>query len=53
MIAEIKIGGMRKEEIARRLEMILGRGSGQEIETATMIQRIVERIEDMSKRRAV
>ena len=46
----IKQGKMRKEEIDRRLEEIFGKGSGQEIEKATTIEKMVERINELSKR---
>ena len=41
---------MMKEEIERRLEQIFGRGSSQEIKAATTKDKIVERIEEISKR---
>ena len=50
LIADIKRGGMRKEEIERRLDGIFGRGSRQEINTTITREKIVERIEEMSKR---
>ena len=50
LIAIVKQGKMTKEEATRRLEEIFGQGSGQEIEKATTIEKIVERIEEMSKR---
>ena len=50
LIANIKRGGMRKEEIVERLERIFGKGSGQEIETIHSNEKIVEMIEEFSKR---
>ena len=50
LIANIKRGGMRREEIVERLERIFGKGSGQEIETIHSNENIVERIEELSKR---
>ena len=50
MISTIRRGGMKKEEIEKRLEEIFGRGSRQEIEKATTNEKRVERIEEMSKR---
>ena len=41
---------MSKDEVMRRLEEIFGRGSSQEIENATTKEKIVERIEELSKR---
>ena len=41
---------MKKEEIDKRLDEIFGRGCSQEIEKATTNEKIVERIEEMSKR---
>ena len=41
---------MKKEEIEKRLEEIFGRGSRQEIEKAATNEKIVERIEELSKR---
>ena len=52
LIADIRRGGMRKEEIEKRLEKMFGKGSSQDIEKATSKDKIVERIEDMSKREA-
>ena len=37
-----KRGGMRKEEIEQMLEKIFGKGSGQEIESANMMEKIAE-----------
>ena len=42
--------GMRKEEIEERLEEIFGRGSRQEIEKSTTSEKIIERIEELSRR---
>ena len=50
LILEIKRGSLSKGEIEKRLEKIFGAGSSQEIETATSKEKIVERIEEMSKR---
>ena len=50
LIAAIKQGKMRKEEIERRLEEIFGKGSGQEIEKATTVEKMIGRIEELSKR---
>ena len=50
MISNIKRGGMRKEEIERMLEKILGKGSGQEIENVNTMEKITERIEELSRR---
>ena len=44
MIIDVKRGGMRREEIERRLELIFGKGSKKEIEKATTDQKITERI---------
>ena len=52
LIAEIRRGAMRKEDIEKRLEKIFGVGNGQEIEKATSKEKIVERIEVMSRREA-
>ena len=41
---------MRKDEIGGRLEEIFGGGCSQEIENVTAIEKIVERIEELSKR---
>ena len=53
LIANIKRGGMRREEIVERLERIFGKGSGQEIETINSNEKKVKRIEELSKRRVV
>ena len=50
LISLIKRGGTRKEDISRRVELIFGKGSWQEIENATTIEKITERITEMSKR---
>ena len=50
LIAEIRRGGMRKEEIEKSLEKIFGEGSSQEIAKASTEEKIVERIEDMARR---
>ena len=49
LIAEIKRGKMRNEEIIKRLESIFGEGSGREIETASTKEKVIERITEMSK----
>ena len=41
---------MRKEEIERMLEKIFGKGSGQEIENVNTMEKIAERIEELSRR---
>ena len=41
---------MRKEDISRRVEVIFGKGSRQEVEDATTPEKITERIAEMSKR---
>ena len=43
LISQIKRGGMRKEDISRRVELIFGKGSWHEIEDATTLE-IIERI---------
>ena len=48
LIVDVKRGGVRKEEIKRRLEEIFGKGSCKEIERATANEKIAERIEEMS-----
>ena len=50
LIAIIKQRWMRKEDIEKRLEEIFGRGSSQEIKKAATNEKIVERIEELSKR---
>ena len=50
LIADVKRGGMGKEEIARKLEEIFGKGSRVEIEKATTKEKIAERIAELSKR---
>ena len=52
MISDIKRGGMRKEEVQKRLEEIFGNGSSVEIEGVTTNEKIVERIRELSKREA-
>ena len=49
LIADIKRGTMRKEEIIRRLEGIFGKGCSQEIENASSNETIFERIKEMSR----
>ena len=41
---------MRKEKIEEKLDEIFGKGSHQEIESVTTIEKIVERIAEMAKR---
>ena len=50
LIASDKGGRMSKDDIERSLKAILGKGSSKEIAEATTNQKIVERIEEMSKR---
>ena len=50
LIAMIRRGRMNKVEIERRLEEIFGNGSRQEIEKAKTNDKIIERIEEISKR---
>ena len=50
MIAEIRRREISKAEIERRVEEMFGKGSGQEIGNATTKEKIVERIEELSKR---
>ena len=51
LILDIRHGRlMNKEEIGRRFEEIFGHGSSQEIENATTVEKILERIEETSKR---
>ena len=52
LIASIKGGRMTKDDIERSLEAIFGKGRSKEIEEATTKEKIVERIEEMSKREA-
>ena len=49
-IFNVKRGGMRKEEIGRMPEKIFGKGRGQEIENANTMEKIAERIEELSRR---
>ena len=49
LIVAVRQGGMRKEEIERRLEDIFGRGSSKEIEHAATKEAIAERIEELAK----
>ena len=41
---------MSKEEIEARIEAIFGKGSGRDIGDATTKEKIVERIEELSKK---
>ena len=50
LIASVKGGKMAKDDIERSLEAIFGKGSSKEIEDATTKEKIIERIEEMSKR---
>ena len=50
LIAIIKQGKMNKDEINRNVEKIFGKGCKEEIEKVTTIEKIVERVEEMSKR---
>ena len=52
LIFDIRRGQLRKEEIERRLEDIFGKGSRQEIENARTREKMIERIEELSKREA-
>ena len=52
LIFEIRRGRMRKEEVEKRIEEIFGQGSRQEIENARTMEKIAERIEELSKREA-
>ena len=50
LIADIRRKEISKEEIERRIEAIFGKGSGQVIGNATTKEKIVERVEELSKR---
>ena len=50
LIAEIRRRDMKKDEIEARIEELFGKGSSQEIGDATTKEKIVERIEELSKR---
>ena len=50
LIAEIRRKEISKAEIEQRIEEMFGKGSGQEIGNATTKEKIVERIEELSKR---
>ena len=50
LIRDIRRKGIGKEEIERRLEEIFGNGSRQEIEGAKVVEKIVKKIEEPSKR---
>ena len=52
LIASVKGGKMAKDDIERSLEAIFGKGSSKEIEEASTKEKIIERIEEMSKREA-
>ena len=49
LISQIKRGEIREEDISRRVEVIFGKGSWQEIEDGTTIE-TTERITEVSKR---
>ena len=49
LICEIKGGRIRKEDIKRRREEIYGNGSSHEIERTITNEKMIERIEDMSR----
>ena len=49
LIARIKHGGIRRDEIVKRMQEIFGKGSHQEIEGIMEREKIVERIENMAK----
>ena len=49
LISCIKLGKMRIGEIKRRLEEIYGKGSSQEIEMVATNEKMIERIEEMSR----
>ena len=49
LVADIKRGRMKREEIERRLEGIFGKGAVQEIQKAITKETTIERIEEMSK----
>ena len=50
MIAEIRRKEISKAEIEQRSEEMFGKGTGKEIGNATTKEKIVERIEELSKR---
>ena len=50
LIVNIKRGGMRKEVVVMRLEGVFGKENGQETERVEANEKIVERIEELSKR---
>ena len=50
LITIIKQGKMNKDEIERNIEKIFGKGCKEEIEKVTITEKIVERVEEMSKR---
>ena len=51
LICEIK-RGMKKEDIAMKVEEIFGKGSSQELEKETAREKIIERIEEISRSEA-
>ena len=50
LVAIVNCGRMRKDEMVRSLEEIFGKGCGQDIAKAATVEKIVERIEELSKR---
>ena len=50
LIAIIKQGKMNKDEIERNIEKMFGKGCKEENEKVTTMEKIVERVEEMSKR---
>ena len=52
LIAALRQGRVRKEDIVRRFEDIFGKGSGQEIENEATNESTVMRIEEVAKREA-
>ena len=52
LAVDIRQEKMKLEDVDKRLEKIFGQGSRQELEGATAMDKIVERIEQLSKREA-
>ena len=50
LIANIRRGQLKKEEIERKLDTIFGKGSHEEIAKVMTTEKIAERIEEMAKR---
>ena len=50
LIADIKGGRKRKEEVERRLESIVGKGSREEIANTTTDEKTVMRVVELSRR---